>query len=331
MATAPDPEHTAVSARSRSRGSTYISALRVPLVLAFALAMALTGYFLLYVTQVRNYLIGRNIRLLATIGTQVERTIESDRDVLTNLHFEQNNDPQKKVTVEGEEKEQAANFIPILRTADVHAKSGLAGPEPNLALQFTERRFRTSWDVYTDPSKPLKDSLYFEIRLGDLLRPLLSDKANGETFDLLLVAARDGRVLFQTPSGPVRILNINQLTDSASAGQKFNALARSSGLVDVIVSGTDYKLFTQPCCSSVTEHGVKDDSAGWVLCGLTARRRLTAASLPVPYTALGIFFPLLLLAVLSWPFVKLSLIGDARRIGAYDAALVGICSLLGTA
>jgi hypothetical protein len=39
----------------------------------------------------------------------------------------------------------------------------------------------------------------------------------------------------------------------------------------------------------------------------------------------------LLFAVLSWPFVKLSLIGDTQRVTAYDAALIGICGLLGAA
>jgi len=226
-------------------------------------------------------------------------------------------------------------------------KGELADVKPNLDMQFTERRFQSRWDVYGDSSSPREEKLYFEVSLWELARPILRDKANGESFDLLLVAARDGRVLFQTPAGPVRIFNINQLTDSAAAGQdsktagqdsaaagkKFSALARSSGLVDVVLSGTDYKLFTQPCCSAVTEHSAtaKDDSVGWVLCGLTAKRRLTAASLPVPFTALGILFPLLLLAVLSWPFVKLSLIGDTQRVSAYDAALVGICGLLGSA
>ena len=226
-------------------------------------------------------------------------------------------------------------------------KGELADVKPNLDMQFTERRFQSRWDVYGDSSSPREEKLYFEVSLWELARPILRDKANGESFDLLLVAARDGRVLFQTPAGPVRIFNINQLTDSAAAGQdsktagqdsaaagkKFGALARSSGLVDVVLSGTDYKLFTQPCCSAVTEHNAtaKEDSVGWVLCGLTAKRRLTAASLPVPFTALGILFPLLLLAVLSWPFVKLSLIGDTQRVSAYDAALVGICGLLGSA
>ncbi len=311
------------------------------MLLAFALATAVTGYYLLYVAQVRDYLISRNVRLLSAIAAQLERTIESDRDVLTNLRFEGDNERPKKDIIA--EKEQASNFIPLLRTADVHEKAELADKKPNLALQFTERRSLTKWDVYGDSSSPRQGALYFEVRLWELVRPLLRDRANGETFDVLLVAARDGRVLFQTP-GPVRIFNIDQLTDSAAAGQdsktsgqnsaaagkRFSALARSSGLVDVVLSGTEYKLFTQPCCTTVTEHG-KEDSVGWVLCGLTAKERLTAASLPVPFTLLGILFLLLLLAVLSWPFVKLSLIGDTQRVSAYDAALVGICGLLGSA
>jgi hypothetical protein len=44
--------------------------------------------------QVRDYLIGRNVRLLSTIAAQLERTIESDRDVLTNLRLEFEKDDQ---------------------------------------------------------------------------------------------------------------------------------------------------------------------------------------------------------------------------------------------
>ncbi|MGE5815932.1 MAG: cache domain-containing protein [Acidobacteriota bacterium] len=309
--------------------------MRIPLLLAFVFAIALGGYYLLYVTQVRTYLVGRNIRLLATMARQIENTIDSDRDVLTNLVKDPagHDKVRTKKDIEDEwEKKKVSNFIPILRTAVVHERSKLQGPKFNMALQFTERRFQSRWDVSDDRSSTGEGGLYFEVRLWELLRPILRDRTDGDTFDLLLVAARDGRVLYQT-TGPVRISNINQLTDSGKAGQKFNVLARSSSLDDIVLSGTEYKLFTQPCCPAVTEHqSEKDsDSVGWVLCGLTAKRRLTAASLPVPFTALGILFPLLVLAVLSWPFVKLSLIGDTQRVSAYDAALVGICGLLGAA
>ena len=68
-----------------------------------------------------------------------------------------------------------------------------------------------------------------------------------------------------------------------------------------------------------------------MLAGLTSQRSLTAQSYAVSFSIMAVISIALLLALLSWPFVKLLLIGDAQRIKAHDVVLVGTSALLGIA
>jgi len=332
MSPVSDAEATALSSPPRARRAAYLSALRIPLLLALAFAAALGGYYLLYVTQVRSYLVARNFRLLATMSVRIDNAIETNKRILTNLR-DHPLDSSRGMNKEAFDrmKAKASALIPILRSVEVVEKSKA---DSGVALQFVGRRSQTSWAVSEDTPGDSDASLFFRIPFQALLRPLLRDQVHDKTFDLLLVAAPDGRVLFQTSGATVRITNIAELTAAADpkqgGGRTFDQLARSSRLTDIVVSGTDYKLFTQPCCGAVSEQA-KGDAAGWVLCGLTAKSRLGSESYSVPFPLLAILVPALLFAVLSWPFVKLSLIGDTQRVTAYDVALVGICTLLATA
>ena len=173
------------------------------------------------------------------------------------------------------------------------------------------------------------------------MKPLLRDHVNDGTFDALIVAAPDGRVIFQTGAAPLHLVHLARLVASRDAKGveigKFDDLAHAAGMVDVVVAGDQYKLFTQPCCGVVSTGtpqappGRPQVSNGWVLAALTSRRSLTAQSYAVPFSIMAVISIALLLALLSWPFVKLLLIGDTHRIKPHDVVLVGTSALLGVA
>ena len=74
-----------------------------------------------------------------------------------------------------------------------------------------------------------------------------------------------------------------------------------------------------------------DEQSGWVLCALKAQQRMSAESAAVSFPMMAILTVVLLFAFLSWPFLKLILIGEAQRVKVADVVLVGFCALLGVA
>ncbi|HEV2983092.1 MAG TPA: hypothetical protein VGX46_01835 [Vicinamibacterales bacterium] len=313
-------------------GSTafrYVAALRLPLLLFCVLAAALFAYYVFYVAQERNYLVTRNFRLLATIGEHIEGAIHNDRTVLSNMRFGTDSLTQVQA--------QASRFIPILHSAQIVKWPDHDGSQPTegaMALQFVERNTQVEW-VLRDQSRDNAESPWqVRLSLDNLLEPLLRSHVDDGTFDALIVAAPDGRVIFQTGASPLRVAYLGRLPASTDAkatdAGKFDDLARAAGMTDVTLGGNQYTLFAQPCCGLMST-GAPPATTGWVLVGLTSQRSLNAASYAVSFSIMAVISIGLLLALLSWPFVKLLLIGEAQRIKPHDVVLVGTSALLGIA
>ena len=335
MADQANPPSVPLS-ESRLKVSRYFAALKLPLMLLCILAAVLGGYYVFYVSQQTSYLITRNFRLLATIGEHIEAAIRSDRAVLSNM--------RRGTQSLDEVKDEASKFIPSLRFARVvkwpkHTGSHLMAGA--MALQFVERNSQVAWFLRDQSYDDAESPWQVRLRLDDLLEPLLHDQVNDGTFDALIVAAPDGRVIFQTGAAPLHVVHLARLVASKDAKgvetRKFDDLAHAAGMIDVLVAGDQYKLFTQPCCGLVSttapqaSPGGTQVSTGWVLAGLTSQRSLTAQSYAVSFSIMAVISIGLLLALLSWPFVKLLLIGDAQRIKVHDVVLVGTSALLGIA
>ena len=218
---------------------------------------------------------------------------------------------------------------------------GSQTPDRAMALQFVERNTHVAWGLRNQFADDAKSPWQVRLSLDDLVEPLLRDHVNDGTFDALIIAAPDGRVVFQTGAAPLQVVHLARLVASKDAKgvetRTFDDLAHAAGMVDVLVAGDQYKLFTQPCCSVLStgvphaSPGGPQASTGWVLAGLTSQRSLTAQSYAVSFSIMAVISIALLLALLSWPFVKLLLIGDAQRIQAHDVVLVGTSALLGIA
>jgi hypothetical protein len=149
------------------------------------------------------------------------------------------------------------------------------------------------------------------------------------------VAAVGSGSQMETGDSKLRISHLDKLTQRTDgitpAELTLQGLARSPSMVYVVVPGSQYKLFTQPCCGQRVRQPAPAAGSGdgWVLRGLIAQRALSVDSYAVSSSILVLLSAVLLLGLLSWPFLKLMLLGEAQRVKAHDIVLVAICTLLG--
>jgi hypothetical protein len=326
------------------KASAYFDALRIPLVLLGVFGIAFTAYYFLYVTSQQEYLTGRNFRLLATVGEQIDAAIENDHVVLSNLlRVDRAGGQEHKgaLTLDAMVDPLASEFIPILSTARL--TEPVADPcvskqasLPTLRIKFVEQDSGATW-VHCDDDigKPAKRPVTVQLDLDAVLRPLLTGELQSSIFDAVFVAASDGRVIFRSGDPRLRITRLDKLPlDSKPPAElNFGQVSRSSAMIDVRLSGSRYRLLLQPCCGRMVRGDATtvDTGAGWVLGGLTAQSTMAAASAAASFSMMTLLMVLVLLALFSWPFLKLRFIGEAQRVKAHDIVLVGLGALLSIA
>ena len=128
-------------------------------------------------------------------------------------------------------------------------------PDPDdrdleMALQFVERNTQVAWvlrNQFSDAHSPWQ----VRLSLDDLVEPLLRDHVNDGTFDALIIAAPDGRVVFQTGAAPLQVVHLARLVaskDVKGVRHGHSTISRCRGHGRRVVAGGQSKLFTQPCC-----------------------------------------------------------------------------------
>jgi hypothetical protein len=318
------------------RPPAYVAALKIPATILCLFGTVLAAYYFFYVTLHQTYLIERNFRLLATLGDQLVASIDNDQRVLQSL-LVGNRDQEGSRLVDWSSQppliqRRVANFIPFLRSAEIVVD--WSSFNHTFVLQLVEPESRLLWMRRNDALAKAGGAGVVKLELVDLLEPLLRVEAGKGIFGALLIAAPDGRVLFQTGDEKLRIAHLDRLThraDGKTPERTFQGLADSPSMVDVLVSGSQYNLFTQPCCGQMSRDPAPTPASGdgWVLCGLTAQRTLSADSYAVSFSILILLSATLFFGLLSWPFLKLMLLGEGQRVKAHDIVLVAICTLVG--
>ena len=161
------------------------------------------------------------------------------------------------------------------------------------------------------------------------------DSYDGDGFDAIVLAEVDDavNVIFQESSAKLRLASLNNLT-GASDGSKIDLklLGQSTNMADVKVGAGDYKLFFQPVQLPLERLGSNDKKQiSWMVCGFVESGRFRRESWAVSYTVLIIFFFLAALVALSWPFLKLLLIGPKDRLRPIDTYLLVVSAVMITA
>ena len=287
-----------------------IKGLRFAGVLMLIAFTALAATWYLTVTAERErYLTSRNFRLLSTVATQLDSSISGQHRTLATLLT---TDPGKAKATDWFRK--ARSFVPALQALDEDRIPEPLDPVPPGSTSREVRKSeavvddRGAWLVLTmgreaEGSLSPASTRPVRLTLDGVLAPIFTPKLRERAFDALVLASTEGRVLHAEGqlSGVLALARLDQLEPASrrlltfgnvaqpSRPPGFASVARTSGVVDVMISGTAYKLFTQPCCLATTTASADGPQkpAGLVIVGLVDaaafRSKARMASTPRPF------------------------------------------------
>ena len=333
--------------------STILALTLVCLIVPFCL-----GY-MFFVASQRSYYTNRNLRALDNIGNQLRQKVENLATSLANVGRQAKNEGGKSGggSLDVEALRKAIGQVDRYGTnLKLETTSLPSSPEQKTPQQSAPREPSTSPAV-SMTVKPDSGSfaLLFEYRSGQpagnqvgfqassdidrVIRPMvnryLSDEANPsneDLFDEMLVAEQStGRVIFIAGDAWARVIDINGLVQPGAAEKAPRLSDASTSAVDVDVAGNSYKLFLQPIQISVPSSN-ESGNAGvrWVICGLIRSSHLRDETFSVSYTLVISFFFLLIMVLLSVPFLKLRLMGSRDRLTRGNLWSTALSAVLGT-
>ncbi|HVT60149.1 MAG TPA: hypothetical protein VHR45_17365 [Thermoanaerobaculia bacterium] len=148
------------------------------------------------------------------------------------------------------------------------------------------------------------------------------DKAAGSTWKALLPALR----------GPKRELDVKLHGDHYLLfAQPLSVAAMAAGLPARWVERAEARLGSAPPPGGSND-GAKTANGSqqsWLVVGLVSSHRMFQEALAISPSLLGAAVAMLLLSLLSWPLLKLKLLGERQRVRLADLLLIALCSLLG--
>lgn len=335
-----------------------LKALKIPALLTSIFVIALLAYYYFWVSGKAAYLEGRNFRLLATAGRQIDESIDSQVQVIRSIVQDNETETPEKI------KQLAARVSNIDKDElkDEQKKIGLSAPDK---VCQTGAKSVQSVHLETEAGHDWvrvvlcgKDKIYrTRFSLNKTLQEIFGETAKAQAFGSVLLAKTGGEVVYQSAATEQKLTRLDKLTPAGSgaAPPAFTALAHATNSFSAEVSGALHHIFLQPCCRSLlasapaAEAGAASKAApanttaadiagpattpdkepeGLVLCGLVSARRMTYGSLEISFTLLALITGVILAAIFSWPFLKLSLIGERQRVQLLDVLLVGSCAVL---
>jgi hypothetical protein len=305
------------------------------------LVIAWGGWFYSYASHRLDYLNGRNLRTLATMGSRVENSLTSAAQVLTS-------------PIRGKARDSAAPFIPLYDHLAIREKQDafpgrLSGPCQPAPLDSMKSLSRSRWQqasegppfclhtkfVITDSTR--RDSGTVVANAESYLGWIFREPAKARIFDRTFLLDESGRIMLQAGDAAPVLTRLDDLVQSAlmalAAAQKkpppspgtWDTFRIKPGIIDVAVAGTTYRLFLAPCC------GGSWQERPFVLAGLVSKSRFVLHSLKISISGLTIVSLFLVIVIFSWSFLKIRWIGPGQRVLPSDGLRLGLSSLLGTA
>ena len=312
--------------------------LIIPAAVGLTLAIAAGWYYFGWLPSQQRYLDERNFRLLTTLSGQIGAAINT---------FDKMMDNAWEAGFDGEHVHQIAQSLELVKEEDI---------DPD------EIR-----DQYHDPPRIMVRAdegthyLYFAYKRGDrqqskkytlrtdlekLIRGLMPPSGRNP-FDVMLVAQRDGTVVFQKSAPGISLTKIDELTDQSQvtkSGQtkqiNLKSLEQSSSLIQVTVANTPYRLYSEPLSLSLPPFTKKAKNADdavenalendWVLLGLVRADEFRAEAMAFPYRyRLWVTFALLL-TLCALPFPKVFLSAPGERLRARDVTAIALLGCIAT-
>jgi hypothetical protein len=146
-------------------------------------------------------------------------------------------------------------------------------------------------------------------------------------FDAVVVADQDGgRVLFQNGKTAPTLTSLDQLTQ-VDDGKSIDTHQRTSSIYTVQLGGTGYKTFVVPLELPIGRR-IGEARTELSVCGFLTGDRFLSETLAISYNFLLVVAALLLVALISWPLIKLRLLGPRDRLKKIEVLGVGMSAVL---
>jgi len=306
--------------------------LRILAVIVAVLVLPFTLYYLLVVRSQTAYFTERSFRKLSLISGQITSKVESVGEVLKNN--------SERFTVSSKtDLSTLKNFFNALNddTPKIIPISiePAKGDDLKLAGTVTLNSVRQDGDAATlyftyitegSPKKHTYQKIRAKADLQSLLQPLLDTRgplgnAERDQFQNIFISdLATGKVIFEHDTTQVRLALLDKLTTADEAGKKIEVkdISPGSNVIDVKLAGSDYKLFSHPVEVPLFSSDGTGTNPSWIVSGLVQSDTFRNQAWSVSYTVLIFCGFITALLILSWPFLKLILIGPKDRLGTAD-------------
>ena len=329
----------------------------------------------LFVVQQRQYLEGRNYRLLTALASQIEGAIDSEARVFESLTRAVQAPPTPGPAPSGQrgvppaarptdalERPRGAgssdaDLRPWMYVKRRYAAGGvlpdnppmLCDPKATYYLADDKEQIRLKIGLRSNPPPLAKASatrrsscplgeLTLTLPLKPILEPIFTPKLAQNVFDTIALVTQAGNTSFVVgrretelrsvplstllQSGPRAETKPEEKKDgSAPAPVPLPPALVHTAVNDVMIGGVPYKLFTQPCCRYA------GNAQPMMIVGLVEANAIKSQSWAISTTFVKIVVIVILLALVAWPFLKLTLLGERQRVRATDVFLVAASSV----
>jgi hypothetical protein len=309
-----------------------LRSLVIPASIGLILVAAIGWYNLLWLPSQQRYLDDRNLRVLKTLSEQLRLSIAA---------FDKMMDNAADSGIQSESLQAyLKNVAPQLEKADENESKQIVGEDygdpPKVAVAMDEgtsflymafQRASSRYAIRTDLSK---------------LIDKLSPPAIRCPFDAIVITQSDGAVIYQKSQAGLVLTRMNML-EGASGDAKpgkpsvqipLDALLQSSRQEQIAIGGATYRFYSQPLqlpfgVANPSGKGRQEAhnetiSKPWIVCGLVRMERFRSESQAISYEYVVWLSAFILLAIASYPFLKLHVSSAAERFRASDVLTLAI-------
>lgn len=319
---------------------TILAIIAAVLVLPFVLS------YMLYVRSQTAYFTERSFRSLSLISSQIGSKVESAGLVLKNgsdkfinpkgethsARFDADPKSAKQNLEQIKEifktlRDDSSEMVPI----GIESKAGESETSPSsVTLTAVRQEADSTWLYLNYVSEPTASKIVVTVQakadLNSLVKPILSRRDNIGASDrdqfqnILIAEMATGRVIFQLDSSEMRLASLDKLTLAENEGKKtdIKEMGQTSNVVDVALAGSNYKLFFRPLELALPSTAANAPNTAWVTSGFIRSVYFRRESWSISYTVLIFSAFVTVLLILSWPFLKLVLIGPKDRLRTAD-------------
>jgi hypothetical protein len=330
--------------------------INILLVTLFILVAPFSLYFLLYYGGQKDYFTNRNFRLLAVLGRGIEKKVEAIGNAYSNgadkvaRGYYKPGDKCEPLDSKDLELLKTESLSSVLDARQLQTVTITSEPQSSDRMGLTieiKRQGGTRWLNFDyverppaagisstgkplDPCPPI--GIHAQSNLDDFVAAFFNRFVNGKDFNSVFIADADGTVLYQWSPNELGLTDFNALTTRNQGKIDFERFKQNGNVADVVVAETDYKFFAQPIDLSLPRTNSQDKHPiKWVTGGLVRTVQLNSESRAISYTILIVFTFLLILVVLSFPFLKLVFMRAKDVMGVADIYFLAFSTLVGSA